>query len=63
MGLRAGVGLRVSILPALGGLRLKVLGFLCFPMGPWYDPLPSWKGSELWAPVLRLVHNGAIMVL
>ena len=27
-------------------------------MGPWYGPLAPSKGSELWAPVLKVVHNG-----
>ena len=25
-----------------------------FPMGPQYGPLPSLKGSELWAPILKV---------
>ena len=24
--------------------------------GPWYGPLPFLKGSELWAPILKLVY-------
>ena len=30
-------------------------------MGPQCGPLASLKGFELWAPVLKLVHNGTIM--
>ena len=30
-------------------------------MGPWYGPLAPLKGSELWAPVLKVVYNGVIM--
>ena len=33
------------------------------PMGPSYGPSPSLKGSELWAPVLEVVHDGVIMGL
>ena len=28
-----------------------------------YGPLPSLKGCELWAPVLKVVSNGAIVDL
>ena len=30
-------------------------------MGPWYGLLASLKGSELWAPVLKMVLNGLVM--
>ena len=29
----------------------------------YYGPLPSLKGSELWAPVLKVVYNGLIIGL
>ena len=32
-----------------------------FPMGPAYGPLPSLKGSGLWAPKLKVVYNGVTM--
>ena len=32
-------------------------------MGPWYGPLPSLNGSELWAPVLKAVYNGVAVAL
>ena len=28
-----------------------------FPLGPCYGPLPSLKGSELWAPLLNIQYN------
>ena len=30
-------------------------------MVPLYGLLPSFKGSELWGPVLKVAHNDAIM--
>ena len=30
------------------------------PRGPWFGPLASSKGSELWALVLKVFWNGAI---
>ena len=33
-------------------------------MGPWYGPLPPFKGSELWCPVIsKVAFNGIIMGL
>ena len=29
----------------------------------YYDSVPSLKGSELWAPVLKVVYHGVIMAL
>ena len=37
--------------------------FKIFPMGHEYGPLPSLKGSEVWIPVLKVVHNDVIMGL
>ena len=34
-----------------------------FPVGPSYGPLPSLKGSEPLAHVLKVVYNGIMMVL
>ena len=34
-----------------------------FPVGPWYDSLPSTRGSELQAPVLQAVYTGVTMAL
>ena len=34
-----------------------------FPTGPLHGPLPSLKGSELWAPVLQVVFHGVKMDL
>ena len=31
--------------------------------GPDYGPLPSLKGSGLWAPFSKVVYNGAMMGL
>ena len=33
------------------------------PISPWSGSLASLKGSELWAPVLKVVSNGIIMRL
>ena len=33
-----------------------------FPIGPQYEPLASLKGSELWAPVLKVVSNGNLLM-
>ena len=41
-------------------LGLKSRGF---PLVPYYGPLPSFKGSELWAPVFKVVYNGIKMGL
>ena len=30
-------------------------------MGPPYGPLASLKGSELWAPIMKVVYVGAIL--
>ena len=30
------------------------------PTGLQYGPLPSFKGSEPWAPVLKVVSNGVV---
>ena len=30
-------------------------------MGPQHGPLPSLKGSELWAPVLKVVYDDLIL--
>ena len=32
------------------------------PMDPWYRPLASSKGSELWDPFRRVVSNGVLML-
>ena len=37
--------------------------FKVFPMGAWYGPLAPLQGSELWAPVLKVVNNCVIMAL
>ena len=34
-----------------------------FPMGPWYGPLPSLRGSELWATIWEVVQSGPAMGL
>ena len=39
----------------------SILGFTA-PMGPYYGPLPSLKGSGLWVPVLKLACSGVEMV-
>ena len=31
-----------------------------FPMGPEWGPLPSLRGSEVWAPAWQVVYNGLI---
>ena len=31
-------------------------------MGPWYGPFASLEGSELQAPVLKVVYNGGIII-
>ena len=44
--------------------------FSCIPAtilgmsyGPWYGPLPCFKGSELWAPISKVVYDGVVMAL
>ena len=32
-------------------------------MDPWYGPLHSLKGSELWASVLKVVENGIRVII
>ena len=39
------------------GASLKSRGF---PMGPWYGLLASFRGSEVWAIVLKAVCDGVI---
>ena len=41
----------------------ECFGLWDFPMGAWYGPLTSLKGSEVWVPVLKVVCNGVIMGL
>ena len=44
-------------------MRFNGAPFYRAPNGLWYGPLASSKGSELWAPILKVVCNGVIMVL
>ena len=32
-----------------------------YSLGPYYGPLPSLKGSGLWALILKVVYDGVIM--
>ena len=32
-------------------------------MGPYDGRLPALRGSELWAPVLKVVYNGIVLGL
>ena len=32
-------------------------------MGPWYGPLASIEGSELWGPILKVAYHGVIVSL
>ena len=49
--------------PLVSAAGLEYYNVQGFPMGPWYWPLPSLEGYELWAPILKMVYNDVLMAL